>query len=201
MERRLISERTRAGLVAARARGRAGGRPTVMTPERLTAALAMRAQGMTLMQIAATLGVGRSSLVRALAQSQNGEGAPGKASTGLMQAPLESSEATTQPPTSSPITASNQPGQPEIQLLGRTARRGAVELEAFAWPAGCSPACPSCMHPTTGVQEQYARVAGLREPVIVALADPCGCVVDDRVTQLLAGADIPRAGPHLITGE
>ncbi|MEJ5914725.1 recombinase family protein [Pseudokineococcus sp. 1T1Z-3] len=32
MERRLISERTRAGLAAARARGRKGGRPTVMTP-------------------------------------------------------------------------------------------------------------------------------------------------------------------------
>ncbi|SDY94844.1 Site-specific DNA recombinase [Modestobacter sp. DSM 44400] len=69
MERRLISERTRAGLAAARARGRAGGRPTVMTPDRLTAAHAMRAQGMTLIQIAATLGVGRSSLVRALAQT------------------------------------------------------------------------------------------------------------------------------------
>jgi DNA invertase Pin-like site-specific DNA recombinase len=69
MERRLINERTRAGLVAARARGRAGGRPTVMTPDRLIAALAMRAQGMTLIQIAATLGVGRSSLVRALAQT------------------------------------------------------------------------------------------------------------------------------------
>ena len=33
MERRLLSERTRAGLEAARKRGRVGGRPTVMTPE------------------------------------------------------------------------------------------------------------------------------------------------------------------------
>jgi DNA invertase Pin-like site-specific DNA recombinase len=63
MERRLISERTQ----AARARGRMGGRPTVMTAERVAAAEAMRAQGMTLIQIAAALGVGRSSLVRGLA--------------------------------------------------------------------------------------------------------------------------------------
>ena len=70
MERRLISERTRAGLTAARARGRRGGRPTVMSPDRIATARLMRTQGKTLVQIAATLGVGRSSLVRALAQEQ-----------------------------------------------------------------------------------------------------------------------------------
>jgi DNA invertase Pin-like site-specific DNA recombinase len=66
MERRLIRERTMAGLAAARARGRKGGRPSVMTEQRQTAAVAMRAQGLTLNQIAASLGVGRSSVVRAL---------------------------------------------------------------------------------------------------------------------------------------
>lgn len=74
MERRLISERTRAGLTAARARGRVGGRPTVMTPDRLAAALDMRRQGRTLNQIAATLGVGRSSLVRGLTGASVSEG-------------------------------------------------------------------------------------------------------------------------------
>src|SRR4051794_41860438 len=70
MERRLISERTRAGLHAARARGRRGGRPTVMSPDRIATADLMRARGKTLVQIAATLGIGRSSLVRALAAPQ-----------------------------------------------------------------------------------------------------------------------------------
>lgn len=65
MERRLIRERTVAGLAAARARGRKGGRPTVMSDQRRAAALAMRAQGLTLNEIAASLGVGRSSIVRA----------------------------------------------------------------------------------------------------------------------------------------
>lgn len=42
-ERELISERTRAGLAAARARGRSGGRPYKMTPAKLR--LAMAAMG------------------------------------------------------------------------------------------------------------------------------------------------------------
>lgn len=68
MERRLISERTRAGLQAARARGRTGGRPTVMTPARLAEARRMRDTGQTLAYIASTLGVGRATVVRALYQ-------------------------------------------------------------------------------------------------------------------------------------
>src|SRR5450755_3963967 len=62
-ERELIRERARAGREAARARGRLGGRPKALTPEKLAAAQAMRAQGeLTMAQIARTLGVGRSTL-------------------------------------------------------------------------------------------------------------------------------------------
>ena len=68
MERRLISERTRAGLAAARARGRHGGRPTVMTPNKLAAARSLRVTtDLTLTQIAAQLGVSRTTLVTHLA--------------------------------------------------------------------------------------------------------------------------------------
>lgn len=71
MERRLISERTRAGLSAARARGRHGGRPTVMTPQKLAAARSLRATTeMTLTQIAAQLGISRTTLVTHLAAQQ-----------------------------------------------------------------------------------------------------------------------------------
>jgi DNA invertase Pin-like site-specific DNA recombinase len=188
MERRLISERTRAGLVAARARGRAGGRPTVMTSERLTAAQAMRARGITLIQIAATLGVGRSSLVRALAQAPANPADPEDASAPDGQTVLQLPEPAVHPAEPAPISAAELAALPEIQLLGRTGRRGGEELEALDWPAGHSPACPSCTRPTTGVEEQYARVRGQREPVIVALAQPCGCLVDEHVTALLAAA-------------
>lgn len=68
LERGLIRERTRAGLEAARARGRTGGRPMAITQRKLLAALAMLEQGeLTMSQIAAELGVGRSTLNRHLA--------------------------------------------------------------------------------------------------------------------------------------
>ncbi len=61
-----IRENTRAGLARARAEGRVGGRPTVMTPARVREAVRMRADGQSLDAIAETLGVGRSSVSRAL---------------------------------------------------------------------------------------------------------------------------------------
>lgn len=68
-ERRLIVERTHAGLAAARARGRIGGRPPKMTPAKLTAARALLEQDPrpTLDSVAATIGVGRTTLARHLA--------------------------------------------------------------------------------------------------------------------------------------
>lgn len=70
-ERDLIRERTGAGLIAARQQGRKGGRPTVMTPERIEQAKRMRKDGDTIEQIARVLGVGRSSVSRALLRDEN----------------------------------------------------------------------------------------------------------------------------------
>ena len=61
-----IRENTRRGLDHARARGRVGGRPTVMTPERVHEARRMRSEGKTIAEIAGVLGVGNSSVSRAL---------------------------------------------------------------------------------------------------------------------------------------
>lgn len=67
-ERDLISEHTRAGLAAARARGRKGGHPSVMTPAKLAVARTMYASGEhTVAAIAALLGVSRASVYRHLA--------------------------------------------------------------------------------------------------------------------------------------
>lgn len=67
-ERELIRERTHAGLAAARARGRLGGRKPVMTAEKLAVARELyERRTHTLAQIAATLGVSRRSVQRALA--------------------------------------------------------------------------------------------------------------------------------------
>lgn len=62
-ERDLIHERTMAGLAAARARGRAGGRPRVMTRQKLKAAMAMMADRDNVARdVAAQLGVSVSTL-------------------------------------------------------------------------------------------------------------------------------------------
>jgi DNA invertase Pin-like site-specific DNA recombinase len=67
-ERDLIRERTSAGLAAARARGRHGGRPSVMTAHKLQVAREMYASGQyTVAAIAKTLGVSRASVYRQLA--------------------------------------------------------------------------------------------------------------------------------------
>lgn len=63
-ERALIRERTMAGLQAARARGRVGGRPTVQTVERREAARKMVGGGMTLSATASMLGVSRQTVRR-----------------------------------------------------------------------------------------------------------------------------------------
>jgi DNA invertase Pin-like site-specific DNA recombinase len=66
-ERDLIRERTIAGLAAARARGRHGGRPSVMTTHKARVAQDMYGSGQyTVATIAKTLGVSRASIYRHL---------------------------------------------------------------------------------------------------------------------------------------
>jgi DNA invertase Pin-like site-specific DNA recombinase len=68
-EREVIRERTRAGLAAARARGRLGGRSSSVSAEKLAAAEAMRVRHHPTREIAAALGVSRATLYRHMAGS------------------------------------------------------------------------------------------------------------------------------------
>jgi DNA invertase Pin-like site-specific DNA recombinase len=61
-------ENTMRGLQFARSQGRVGGRPSVISPERLAEARRMRAEGRSIAHIATVLGVGASSVSRALAK-------------------------------------------------------------------------------------------------------------------------------------
>ena len=64
VERTLIQERTRAGLAAARQRGRVGGRPKVLTAEKLEAATKLLANGTAPRDVASALGVSIPTLYR-----------------------------------------------------------------------------------------------------------------------------------------
>src|ERR1700731_1151094 len=64
-ERELISERTKAGLASARARGRKGGRKPKMTPAKLRlAAAAMGKRGTVVGDLCQELGITRSTIYR-----------------------------------------------------------------------------------------------------------------------------------------
>jgi DNA invertase Pin-like site-specific DNA recombinase len=65
-ERDLIRERTRAGLAAAAARGRKGGRKPVVTDDKLRRARALLAQGLTVREAAGRVRVGKTALYEAL---------------------------------------------------------------------------------------------------------------------------------------
>lgn len=65
-ERDLIRERTRAGLSAAAARGRKGGRKAVVTAEKLARAKMLIQKGLTVREAAARIKVGKTALYDAI---------------------------------------------------------------------------------------------------------------------------------------
>jgi DNA invertase Pin-like site-specific DNA recombinase len=67
-ERDLIRERTRAGLAAAAARGRPGGRRQVVTDDKLRRARGLIAKGLSVRDAAVRLKVGKTALYEALRQ-------------------------------------------------------------------------------------------------------------------------------------
>jgi DNA invertase Pin-like site-specific DNA recombinase len=74
-ERDLIRERTSAGLKAAEARGRKGGRRPVVTPDKLARAQAHLAAGLTVREAAARVKVGKTALYEALGATKSARGA------------------------------------------------------------------------------------------------------------------------------
>ena len=60
----LIRERTRAGLAAARRRGRVGGRPRLMTDAKIRSARSLLAAGQSPKEVAASLGISVPTLYR-----------------------------------------------------------------------------------------------------------------------------------------
>ena len=71
MEKELVHERTMAGLSAARARGRLGGRKPKMDASKLDAARKLLQAGTPASAVAKTLGVGRATLYRGLRVSED----------------------------------------------------------------------------------------------------------------------------------
>jgi DNA invertase Pin-like site-specific DNA recombinase len=74
-ERNLIRERTQAGLVAARARGRMGGRPTRLDPVKLALAVKLhRERNHTVEEICKMMGISKSTLYNYLDKAESDGG-------------------------------------------------------------------------------------------------------------------------------
>jgi len=68
LERDLIRERVLAGIAAAKRRGTRLGRPSALSREAVQRLARMRAAGRSVREIAAALGVGRSTVAREIAR-------------------------------------------------------------------------------------------------------------------------------------
>lgn len=68
-ERNVIKERTQAGLESARLKGRVGGRPPALTPKQVERARKLKADGLTVPEVAAVLGVSTPTAYRYLAKA------------------------------------------------------------------------------------------------------------------------------------
>jgi DNA invertase Pin-like site-specific DNA recombinase len=69
-ERAIIRERTKAGVAAAKARGRNGGRPPKLTGERADHARNLLAAGSSVSSVARSMGVSRAAVHRAMAREE-----------------------------------------------------------------------------------------------------------------------------------
>ena len=165
----------------ATAKGRRIGRPVLVDPDKLAYAAYLRDTGHTITEIIAKTGIARTSLYRHL---------PARPPEQLtVTAPPHPADH--QAPANHQAPGDQPPGdQPHSQTVPSTHSAAAELLEAVDWPDGYRPPCPACTRPTIGLREQWTRRAGVREPVIVVRACPCGCAVDEHATQL------QQAAPH-----
>lgn len=113
MERDLIQERTLDGLAAAAAHGRKGGRPPAVTDDVLAAARARRERGQSITTIARELGVGRSTLYRAL---ENDEPLAPAAATPAEPTGIPDHKHD-QAPAKTPAPAAPQPTRPDTDVV------------------------------------------------------------------------------------
>lgn len=71
-ERELLTERTQAGLAAARARGRVGGRPSVVDPQKIKIAEKLLDDGMSVTEVCKQMQLSRTTLYRHIKKLKTG---------------------------------------------------------------------------------------------------------------------------------
>ncbi len=121
-EREIIRDRTVAGLTAARARGRVGGRPSKLSAEQRRQARKMYDEReLTVEQIGQVLGVSRTSIYRALGQTAAPAPPPGTpAPTGAVEPAAEGAHTAKVPVAALPTPAPAAGAPPGARPRGRS---------------------------------------------------------------------------------
>jgi DNA invertase Pin-like site-specific DNA recombinase len=128
-EREIIRDRTVAGLTAARARGRVGGRPFKLSAEQRRQARKMYDEReLTVEQIGGVLGVSRTSIYRALGQTPAPAPPGTSAPTGAV-APAAAKADTADAAVATPATAARTPGAPQAERTRGRLRWFVVEAD------------------------------------------------------------------------
>jgi len=120
-EREIIRDRTVAGLAAARARGRVGGRPFKLSAEQVRQARKMYDEReLTVEQIGAVLGVSRTSIYRALGRTTGPAPLEPAAPTGAVEPAAVKADTAEAPVAALPRPAPASGAPPAVRARGRS---------------------------------------------------------------------------------
>ena len=175
-KRELIRERPQAGLATARTRGRKGGRPSVMSQDKLRVAREMYGSPEhTVAAIAAAVGVSRATLYRALAPTAVPErvaATPDPAAAELSSAALVARDAATvKPPASAPERSAPAATPPTSNAAQAAALRQQRAVDRVVLPSDTEALqllCPNCAA-KPGVMCRDTRSQARRKPAAAAI--------------------------------
>ena len=176
MERTYMLERVAHARSVAVAKGRQVRRPVTVDAGKLDYARRLRDEdGLTVPEIVARTGLTRSTLYRHLPAR------PVDTHTAAGVVPADRH--------ADVVSGTSAPGVTPLAAVEEVVGAWAVDrgiLESVVWPAGYRPPCPVCRQPIDGLWEKNARVG--RERVVVAVAQPCGCDVNEHAAALQVAA-------------
>jgi hypothetical protein len=178
MERTYMLERIAHARAVATAHGRRVGRPSKVDAGKLDYARRLRDDdGLTVPEIVERTGLTRSTLYRHL---------PPRPATALTAA-VPAGERNGHDGVAESVEAAGAMAhdEPTERAVWADADDRGI-LQSVTWSTNYRPNCPACTRPTSGLRERNPRVG--RELVVVAVAQPCGCSVDDYAAALQTGA-------------
>ncbi len=190
-ERALIRERQREGIALAKGRGVYRGRQHALTPAQAEQLRARVAAGDSKAAVARDFAISRQTVYQYLTPTAIVDGsaelAAVLATLPADERPLPSVVSYDELFPSRVSAAERVSARPTTTTTTSHAVDGI--LGSVTWPDSYRPACPHCQQPIQGLREKSSRHRD--QHIVLTLAEPCGCGVDDHAVILQAGAVDP----------